>query len=100
VENQPGDGKSNPFGNGAGGAAKMASSGNDFLTNPSGSGGKGGAGQPDSKFTQSRPQQSGSDPVNAGDKPPGPSTAAEVVTPADLGGTQGVTHKPFKLGSV
>lgn len=78
----------------------MASSGNDFLTNPSGSGGKGGAGQPDSKFTQSRPQQSGSDPVNAGDKPPGPSTAAEVVTPADLGGTQGVTHKPFKLGSV
>lgn len=53
---------------------------------------------------ESRPQQSGTDPVNPNDKADGPKTAAEVATPSnDRGGQLGTiadraVHKPFKVG--
>lgn len=94
---KPGDGKTSPFGDGAGGAGMASGGGNDFTKNPNPSGGKGGGVPP--THGVSRPQQSGSDQANSADAAPGPSTAAEVVTPTEVGGTQGVAHKPFKLGA-
>jgi hypothetical protein len=79
MENKPGDGKTSPFGNGQGATAMAGSgSGNNFVTNPKGSGsagkgpgGPGGTGSIGDRWA-SRTQKSGSDPdVNPAEIPDG-----------------------------
>mgnify|MGYP001559023205 CR=1 FL=1 len=76
-----------------------AGKGANFVTDPGGSSGTGGAGQPDC-YGVSRPQQKGAPEPNKEDAAAGPSTAAEVVTPKS-GGDIGTiadkaVHVPFK----
>lgn len=81
----PGDAKSAPFGNGAGNVAST-----------------GGKGQPES-YGQSRPQRSGSDPVNPADVPAGGQSIFTDLDPkgADPGNPVGTTagkgKPPFKV---
>jgi hypothetical protein len=109
MPNTPGDARTSPFGDGKGDIGMATGSGNDFVTNPKGTGigsSKGG-GQPPS-YGVSRPQQYGAAPTNPQDAPAGGRTAAEVTgggTPAqDAGNPIGTVvgnaaHKPFKLGA-
>jgi hypothetical protein len=99
----PGNGSTNPFGNGAGGTRTMASGSNNFLTRPAGANPNSGRGQPES-YGKSRPQSAGQDSTRStADSPPGPDTAAQVATPSpggDIGTIAGnAVHKPFKLGA-
>lgn len=100
----PGNGRVNPFGNGTGGSSGGNVAGNNFITNPRGSGG-GAAPRNfiDASRTQTRatPEARG---VNSKDAAPGPVTAAEVANNTnDPGnpvgvGTIGNSAVPFKLG--
>lgn len=80
--------------------------GNNFVTNPGGSGGRGKA--PRSFVTpapEKATQSKGGPPPNPQSKTAGPETAAQVVTPADRPGNPigqgpgGSGNKPFKLGN-
>lgn len=113
--NKIGDGKTSPFGNGQGAVTMAASGGNNFTTNPSGSGDKSGgndftknpggnaarAGGRD--FTKEAPQtqKSGEAPDLSSDgKPAGDRFAVRPPLSAspDIGtGSSGNSHKPFKL---
>lgn len=100
MPDKPGDGTSSPFGDGKGDSAMAAGKGVNFVTNPGGGSGSGGAGQPES-YGESRDQATGSDgDVNKEDAASGPPTAAEVATPkagGDIGTIAGkAVHVPFK----
>lgn len=104
----PGDGKSNPFGNGAGvpGSGQASGRGNDFTRNPGGgSPTRKGGGQP-SSYGQSIPAAKGTEQadINPNEIPPGGKTlfadnrpvAGENVGVGSVSGGGG--GKPFKLG--
>jgi hypothetical protein len=103
--NNPGDGRTNPFGDGAGKGTGGNVAGNDFTKNPRGS--NTGTGRPrDFQGTGERQKMAtpeGQD-VNPADRAPGPSTAAEAADAGsasgyDVGvGTVGNAAKPFRLG--
>lgn len=54
----PGNGNTSPFGDGSGKGGSPMAGGNNFVTNPGGTAGAGGKGQPES-YGQSKPQQRG-----------------------------------------
>lgn len=103
ADSKPGDGKSSPFGNGAGGAGGGSSvSGNNFVTNPSGSGNRGkGPGV----ISVSRTQQKKDDyDLSPAEIPEGgllpfmdpPDDPGNPIGERPPGG--GSSRKPFKLG--
>lgn len=92
----PGDGTTNPFTEGTGGGM-----GNNFLTNPKGTPGRGGGGQPAS-YGESRVQRVGVDPdINEADIPDGGKDLMADPT-GDAGGNPvgagsvGNPQRPFK----
>jgi len=86
----PGDGKSNPFGNGAGGAGGPKTMPTNFVTNPGGSRNPVKTQQPDDGHT-----------INSQDAAPGGRILKADATPLpskDIGvGSIGNGGKPFKL---
>jgi len=95
----PGDGKTNPFGNGMGGASGENAMANDFNKNP---GGNANPGSPPRDFLTGRPQRSGRSEVNTSDAAEGPMTAAEAASPPATRpggvGTPGNAARPFRMG--
>lgn len=94
---QPGDGRTSPFGDGAGGSKEQAmASGNNFLENPRGTGG----GKPPRDFL--RPtvaQKPAGQRTNPADAAPGANTAAEGANRPGAGvGSIGNAARPYKLG--
>jgi len=105
VGETPGNGRTNPFGDGAGKGTGGNVAGNDFTKNPRG--GNTGTGKP-RDFLGTSDRQKMATPqnqdINPADAAPGPQTAAEVASPGaasgfDAGvGTIGNPAKPFRLG--
>jgi hypothetical protein len=95
----PGDGKTSPFGNGAGRTSGENTMPNNFLSNPRGNANPGKAPR---DFLVSRPQQSGRSQFNTADAAAGPLTAAEAASPPATRpggvGTPGNPARPFRLG--
>jgi len=97
--NQPGNGKTNPFGNGQGGAGGQGAMANNFVQNPKGNN---SGSKPRDFVDASRPQQAAGPRTNPQDAAAGPSTAAEAASPPPTRqggtGTVGNGNKPFRLG--
>jgi hypothetical protein len=101
--NIPGNGKTNPFGDGRGGAGESAPMPNDFNRNPAGGSRPGRAPR---DFLRAPPnlarQTPKKDPdLNEQDAAPGPRTAAETPhanRPEAGVGSVGNAARPFKLG--
>lgn len=100
MANQPGNGSSNPFGNGAGQSGGSAVAGNNFITNPGGSG-SGGKGRrfDDQKAAPQKPRESSAD-RNGSDAAPGGLVPKVQAAPGkDVGvGSIGNGAKPFRIG--
>jgi hypothetical protein len=102
--NNPGDGKTNPFGDGAGKGTGGNVPGNDFTRNPQGSG-SGGATPRNLNVSRPQPMSTPeSQGINPADAIAGGNTAADDAGPGvasgqDTGvGTVGSGAKPFRLG--
>lgn len=97
----PGNGSTNPFGNGAGGAGGNNVAGNNFLTNPGG-GGRSGRGRTfhDQKPAPQQPRERAAD-RNMQDAAPGTLVPMPNAKPdADVGvGSVGNPAKPYRLGA-
>ncbi len=97
--NTPGDGQSNPFGDGTGGAeASGMAQGNNFLTNPRGNPAAGPT--PPDFLDASRPTRAAGQRTNSSDAAPGGLIPKAPPSPAQPGGvgTVGNPNKPYRLG--
>lgn len=96
----PGDGTTNPFGDGAGQGGTGMGKGNNFLTNPGGGAGTKGGGQPES-YGQSRTQTTGEDSdINPAEIPDGGKDLTVDPGPDEgnpVGTTAGAGRKPFRV---
>jgi len=96
---KPGDGKTNPFGDGKGGAGMGKAAPTNFLTNPRGSGAS--APKPrDLRTAQAQPAATGEQPSTADAAPAGLIPQIDPPDAEDIG-TRPLgqnAHKPFKLG--
>lgn len=96
-ETKPGNGSTDPFGDGKGNEAAGPSGSNDFLKNPSGGGSKTGG----RDFTkESRDQKTGAPGYNPNSVPAGgplPFSSTDPTRPDATTHPDGAAHKPFKI---
>lgn len=102
MPNTPGDGKSNPFGNGTGQTQGGTVPGNNFLTNPGGSGSRGtGRAFHDQQGAAQSPREAVADRDESTAAPGGliPKVEATPTPGKDIGvGSIGNGNKPYRVG--
>lgn len=99
MPNQPGNGSSNPFGNGAGTTAGGKVAGNNFITNPGGSGARGTGRRFDNQqAAPQRPRESTADRDGSSAAGGGLIPKVEAGPNHDAGvGSVGNGAKPFRV---